>query len=347
MTHTCKEDDFTTWSEVPYVSVCTPTFNRRPFIKMMMECFNHQTYPKDKIEWIIVDDGTDKIEDLVIDHPNVKYFSYDEKLTLGKKRNLMHEKTKGEIIVYMDDDDYYPPQRITHAVFKLLTTPNVLCSGSSAMYMFFKHNRKIYKFGPYGEQHSTAGTFAFKKELLDITQYDNSASLSEEKHFLKNYTIPFVQLDPCKTILVFSHEHNTYDKTQLLNSSTLNLVTETNVSIDYFIKEPNIKKFFLEEIDISLAQYDHGGICLKPDVLKQRLDMETSRRMDLEKRLQSGNNTPHIMFQPENGEPKRMSIPELVELLRKQHQMLNRQIHEIDGKNAEINFLKKRLNNGT
>lgn len=170
---------------------------------MMMECFNHQTYPKDKLEWIIIDDGTDKIKDMVEHHPNVKYFSYEEKMTLGKKRNLMHEKTKGDFIVYMDDDDYYPPERITHAVFKLLTTPNVLCCGSSAMFMFFKHIGKIYKFGPYGDNHANAGTFAFKKELLKITEYDDSASLAEEKSFLKNYTIPFVQFDPFKTILVF------------------------------------------------------------------------------------------------------------------------------------------------
>ena len=49
----------------PFVSVCTPTFNRRPFIQMAIKCFEHQTYPRDKMEWIIVDDGTDKIEDLV------------------------------------------------------------------------------------------------------------------------------------------------------------------------------------------------------------------------------------------------------------------------------------------
>ena len=58
----------------PFVSVCTPTFNRRPFIEGMIKCFNHQTYPKDRMEWIIIDDGTDKIEELVKDHPNVKYF---------------------------------------------------------------------------------------------------------------------------------------------------------------------------------------------------------------------------------------------------------------------------------
>ena len=32
--------------EQPFVSVCTPTFNRRPFIEMMFQCFRNQTYPK-------------------------------------------------------------------------------------------------------------------------------------------------------------------------------------------------------------------------------------------------------------------------------------------------------------
>ena len=51
----------------------------------MIKCFNHQTYPKDNMEWIIIDDGTDKIEDLVISIPQVRYFKYDEKMVLGKK----------------------------------------------------------------------------------------------------------------------------------------------------------------------------------------------------------------------------------------------------------------------
>ena len=96
----------------PFVSVCTPTFNRRPFIEMMIKCFDSQDYPKNKMEWIIIDDGTDPIEDMVKTHRSVKYFKYDEKMTLGKKRNIMHKKSCGDIIVYMDDDDYYPPNRI-------------------------------------------------------------------------------------------------------------------------------------------------------------------------------------------------------------------------------------------
>ena len=68
----------------PTVSVCTPTFNRRPFIPIMFECFRNQTYPKHKIEWIIVDDGTDKIKDLIEQSniPQIKYFTVDKKIAV-------------------------------------------------------------------------------------------------------------------------------------------------------------------------------------------------------------------------------------------------------------------------
>jgi glycosyltransferase involved in cell wall biosynthesis len=95
-------------SELPFVTVCTPTFNRRPFIENMFEMFRRQDYPKDKLEWVIIDDGSDKIEDLIktsgID--NIKYVSREEKMTLGAKRNLMHSEidSKCEILVYFDDD---------------------------------------------------------------------------------------------------------------------------------------------------------------------------------------------------------------------------------------------------
>ena len=64
--------------QLPFVSICTPTFNRRPFIPIMLKCFEHQIYPKERMEWIIIDDGTDKIEDLVSSHPQIKYFKYEE-----------------------------------------------------------------------------------------------------------------------------------------------------------------------------------------------------------------------------------------------------------------------------
>jgi len=262
----------------PLVSIITPTFNRRPFYPMIIKCFENQTYPKDKMEWIIIDDGTDKIEDLVKDIPQVKYFKYDEKMTLGRKRNLAHEKASGDILVYMDDDDYYPPERVRHAV-DMLRTSKSLCAGSSEMLIYFKHINKMLKFGPYGPYHATAATFAFKKELLKITKYDEDAALAEEKKFLKDYTIPMVQLDSKKTILVFSHNHNSFDKKTLLERAPYpnKTINYTDITVDDMVKEDEIKKFFLEDIDDILDKYEPGKPENKQDVLKQIDEISAKR----------------------------------------------------------------------
>jgi glycosyltransferase involved in cell wall biosynthesis len=275
----------------PLVTVCTPTFNRRPFIPIMLKCFEHQTYPKDKIEWIIIDDGTDKIEDLVRHIPQVKYLKFNEKLTLGQKRNIGNDAAKGEIIVYMDDDDYYPPERISHAVDMLKQTPKALCAGSSAMFIHFKHIDKMYQFGPYGPNHSTAATFAFKKELLNQTRFDEVSCVAEERKFLKDYTIPFVQLESKKTILVFSHSHNSFDKKELLNQGPNPSVNETKILPCDIVKEPEILKFFMEDIDKLLDNYEPGKPENKPDVTKQLMEIKATRENMIKKMLMK--NTKH------------------------------------------------------
>ena len=324
----------------PLVSLCTPTYNRRPFIETMFECYRNQTYPKNRIEWVIVDDGTDKIEDLIqgSNIPEIKYFKFDEKMTLGAKRNFMHSKSTGSIIVYMDDDDYYPPERISHAVERLQKNKQALCAGSSELYIYFKHIKKMYQCGPYGPQHATAGTFAFKKELLSITKYNENACLAEEKEFLHNYTIPFVQLDPLKTILVFSHIHNTYDKKKMLENPNPQFTKESDKTIEMFIKyesEANIKRFFIKEIDNKLDQYKPGDPKMKPDVLKQIKELELERAKMVEEKKKEmmknmGNNPDKIILQQEGKDPITLTMQDAVEIMNKQ--------------NKEILYLRNRVN---
>jgi len=321
--------------KLPFVSVCTPTFNRRPFVEMMIKCFDSQDYPKNKMEWIIVDDGSDPIEDLVKSHPCVKYFKYDEKMTLGKKRNIMHKKACGDIIVYMDDDDYYPPDRVSHAVERLMENPNALCAGSSEMYIYFKDNKdnsKMVQFGPYGPNHATAGTFAFKRKLLKDTQYNEDACLAEEREFLKNYTVPFVQLDPLKTILVFSHSHNTFDKRKLLENITGNpYIKYSPKCVDDFIKDKDIIKFFVEDLEDKLKKYEPGDINMKPDVLKQIKELDVKRKEAEKKMMEerqknsdfyNKNTGKAIVFQEEGKPPRELNHKEVVEMLTIQHKQL-------------------------
>jgi len=270
----------------PFISICTPTYNRRPFIPYLKKCILKQDYPLSCIEWIVVDDGVDKIIDLIDDLSFVVYLAYNEVLSLGKKRNIMNEKSKGEFIIYMDDDDYYPPDRISHAVEVLQKNPNYLIAGSSEMHCYFSELNKIYQFGPYKENHATAATFIFRKELLKQTSFSEDAMLAEEKHFLKDYTIPLIQLNTTKTILVLSHIHNTFDKKKLLKNENSG-VKESTYSLNNFIKDKKLKQFYTKELNNVLEKYELGKINFKPEVLKQINDLLETRSENMEKMYQN------------------------------------------------------------
>ena len=327
--------------ELPFVSICTPTFNRRPFWEYAIKCFNHQDYPKDKMEWIIIDDGTDKIKDLVCNISQVKYFEYDVKMPLGKKRNLMHEKSKGDIIVYMDDDDYYPPERVSHAVNMLLTHPNALCAGASEIYIWFKHIQKMYQFGPYGPNHATAGTFAFKREMLKDHKYEEHAALAEEKAFLKNYSVPFVQLEPKKTILVFSHIHNTFDKKILLEHGENNFQKTSPRTVDEFIKDNNMKEFYMNTIDTLLQDYQPGHPSNKPDVLEQMVEIEQERQKILQ---HNASQQGHIVIN-QDGKEIILTNHQIVQIIQNQQEQLVKFDKILQEKDNLIKSLINELNN--
>jgi len=331
-----KSRDKTKNNELPFVSVCTPTFNRRPFWKYTIKCFNHQTYPKHRMEWIIIDDGTDLIEDLVENISEVKYFKYTEKMPLGKKRNLMHEKSRGDIIVYMDDDDYYPPERVSHAVNMLQTHPSALCAGTSEIYIWFKHIQKMYQFGPYNSNHATAGTFAFKRELLQNHRYDDNAALAEEKAFLKDYSVPFVQLEPKKTILVFSHIQNTFDKKKLLENGDNDFQKPSDKTVNEFVKEPDFKEFYMEHIDNLLKNYRPGDPSNKPDVIKQMAEIEEDRRKMNE--AQQSQNIKILLNQ--DGKQIELNMGQIAQLLQQQQSQLKQLNETIEYKDQQIRRLE-------
>ena len=253
-------------------------------------------------------------------------------MVLGKKRNLMHEKCSGDIIIYMDDDDYYPPTRVSHAVETLLANPQAMCAGSSEMHIYFKHIDKMIQFGPYGPNHSTAATFAFRKELLQTCRYDDNAALAEESAFLKNYTIPFVQLSVTDSILVFSHSHNSFDKRKLLDQPPNKFMKDSTMSITDFIKndyETEILQFFMKDIDELLEAYHPGKPEHKQEVLKQ-IEEITIRR-----------NAQKMAEQ----QMRQLYEPRLQELLRENAELKTKNIY-LENKIKEVisNAIKQRQN---
>lgn len=319
-------------TNLPFVSICTPTYNRRPFIQSMIECFLHQTYPKDKMEWNIIDDGIDKVGEYFNDIPQVNYKALDEKITLGKKRNMLHKMCKGDIILYMDDDDYYPPERVEHAVTSLLKNKSYEIAGSSTLHIYFNHSKEIYKFGPYGKNHSTAATFAFWKSYIEKSDFDDEACLAEEKKFLKNYETPLLQLDSKKCILVFSHDHNTFDKRDLLvNYEQNQFINKTDLCVSDFIKDEKLSNFYTNEVNNILKDYDLGSLKYKQDVIKQKEKIKKER--------EERNKRERKLYSNENGKQRELEYYEIVDIVIN----LQNEINKLRSENVKLNNIISKL----
>ena len=187
----------------------------------------------------------------------------------------------------------------------------------------------MYQSGPFSPTHATAGTFAMRKALLHYTKYDDNACVAEERAFLKDYTIPFVQLDPLKTILVFSHDHNSFDKKTMLKDSNQQFFKESPKKVIDFIqkkKEKNIYDFFMKHIDNALEKYEPGKPENKPDVLEQLKEINEEREK-MEKLSKNGGGT--IMIDSP-GEGRRPLQPqEVVEILTQQKNQIQFLINRV------------------
>jgi glycosyltransferase involved in cell wall biosynthesis len=234
------------------VSVVTPTYNRRQFIPTLIEIYKNQTFPKDKMEWIIVDDGRDKVEDIfnefAKDIPNVRYIYIDEKMRLGAKRNFLNKEAKGKIIIAMDDDDYYPPDRVESVVKEFNRKKDVDVAGSSEMLLYFTDDKKIYSMGPFNPNHATNGTMAWRKKYSDTHKYNEFVTKAEELSFLDNYTNKMIQLPVKKTILVICHSDNTVDKFEMrqqhLAAGHNSKVKLTSYVLSDIVKNSTIREFY-------------------------------------------------------------------------------------------------------
>ena len=199
------------------------------------------------MEWIILDDGTDCVKD-IFDAlgdtiPNLKYIRLEEKKLIGAKRNILNVEAKGDIIVAMDDDDYYHPDRVHHVVQKFIQNPTVDLAGSSELYMFYTDIKVIYKLGPYNPKHCTNGTMAYRKSYGKSHLYDETVTHAEERSFLENYKNPMIQLDPFKVMLVISHSENTFDKKKMREGENP-FVNKTSFKINNFIKSAALRNFY-------------------------------------------------------------------------------------------------------
>ena len=267
----------------PTVSIVTITqLKRFPCIQILKDMIKSQTY-QNIIEWVIVegsplelewDENSSNIQKLK-DDPEFKIpIIYLEKKAgekLGALRNKGNKACSGEITVVMDDDDYYPVERVEHAVETLVGTP-LLIAGCSDMLIYDYTLEKLCKFKKFGEYHSVNSCFAWKKAYLEKYSHDETKDTGEEPSFTNNFKEPLIQLDANKTIVQSSHMTNTYNKRELITSGIIkitDIIKEISEPITNYIKEPFFSRltsiFYKEEKSPYDIVYFAGGFSINWD----------------------------------------------------------------------------------
>ena len=189
--------------KTPLVSCVMPTRNRRDFILQSIKYFERQDYPNKEL--IILDNGEDKIKDLVPNVKNIHYFHFDiGKMTFGDLRNLSIKNSNGEIITSWDDDDWYGNNRITKQVQPIIekladfTCMSRTCFFNIKTDEFWVWVQKTKNAKQYGLIDSLVfpepidslvftGTISFRKDIWEKYVKYESIHYGEDSKFIEDF----------------------------------------------------------------------------------------------------------------------------------------------------------------
>jgi O-antigen biosynthesis protein len=118
---------------LPLVSCVMPTADRRDMARRAIAYFERQDHPAREL--VILDDGDDRIADLIPPDPRIRYVAGERRLVLGAKRNALCELARGDVVVHWDDDDWAAPHRISYQLGELRASGAEVCGTSSLLYL--------------------------------------------------------------------------------------------------------------------------------------------------------------------------------------------------------------------
>lgn len=158
------------------ISIIIPTFNQGNYIERCLNSILKQSYKN--YEVIIIDkfstDDTKQIINQFTSLP-IKFFQIENGGVIANSRNFGIKKAKGDLIAFLDSDDYWKPNKLEICLKKInagndFVFHNLQISGSEKIFFFNKilKSRKLNK--PY-----------FKDLLINGNLISNSSVVLKKK----------------------------------------------------------------------------------------------------------------------------------------------------------------------
>lgn len=216
----------TTLELVP-ISILCPTYNRSKFLPLFTNNLQLTNYPKDKLELVIDDDGT---EPFIVDmeqfkrdiHPiKVNYLRYPQRRTIGDKRNNLVKKSSNKIVVFMDDDDIYHPDYIPYSYTALKVNKAGIVGSNQMIFIFPEDNWLITGIQCEKKFQMHEATMMMTKKYFRAMQGFGRTSQGEGASIIqlqdKNVFITDIRF----CMICVGHDGNTISKDDFKNSTSM------------------------------------------------------------------------------------------------------------------------------
>jgi hypothetical protein len=218
-------------SLLPNISILTPTFNRKKFLPLMVNNIYHFTYPKEKIEWNILESNDNSLDDYerifkeeteIRDLEEklgikIKYEYIENGMNISEKRNWLSDKSSYEYLINMDDDDLYLPSYLNHSIDILMNTNKEITGSLDMLFIYPQKDyqcsfiRCVRDFRLYHE-----ATLCMKKSHWEKYKYEES-SKGEGKVIYGDYKVCGLS-DICNSMICVCWEGNTVNKDTFFNN---------------------------------------------------------------------------------------------------------------------------------
>jgi hypothetical protein len=208
------------YEDCPPISILTPTYNRRNFIELAFLNLLTIDYPKDKIQWVVVEDSddpmksaSDKIKMFESREPGfeITYVPLQKKRTIGYKRNKAVQAAKHSICVNMDDDDVYPATSFRRRVAWLIADSDTKVVGCTMIAMYdLRHGISAVNTPPWAlkqQERVSEASFAFYTNYA-MTHPFPDVQQSEGEGFIPTGGA-FVEIPPQQIVVALNHGTNT------------------------------------------------------------------------------------------------------------------------------------------
>jgi len=206
----------------PPISVITLVYNRKKFFELACHNMLVTDYPKDKIEWIVVDDSDDPAEqnsDRIVavgnaaDPVKFVYVPLRKKTPVSEKRNQGVAKASNSIVLFMDDDDHYPETSFRRRVAWLTLhpwNPRAVAATTIACYDLVKGISAV-NVPPLDlpvSQRISEATLTFYRDFWEAKKFPQGVVVGEGAEFIEGRESEFLEIPPQQIIVAFSHGKN-------------------------------------------------------------------------------------------------------------------------------------------